>query len=324
VNRQSAIENRKFDPIGNWQLKIENPAESAIKNRKFWPKILTLVFTLISALAHAQVPDVQVKADLGPTFRNEVNGGSDVHWYDPFGHHSTISLQFALEPGFRAYVAQKIERIRHDGDTSPIDESYVEDVGVWRAGKQYLPFGQQRVIRESVVAVRSDTDLFLRVLPMSVAACDGGRGHQRGLVGRIGREVGVSFAFGQHFGISGTSLTEVRLPTESTGVGTGYDRMFAIDATRKVGVFNMAGEYVLLRGGEHAEKDRDILDVTATLAPSITRSVTFGYSLGTAPGITSMRLQGSFLIQPNLWLEPFMRTRNGRMFDTGVSLRVRL
>src|SRR6478672_4579558 len=165
-----------------------------------------------AAAAFAQVPDVQVKADLGPTFRNQVNGGSDVHWYDPFGHHSTISLQFALEPGFRAYVAQKIERIRNDGDSSPIDESYVEDVGVWRAGKQYLPFGQQRIIRESVVAVRSDTDLFLRVLPMSVAACDGGRGHQRGIVGRIGREVGVSFAFGQHFAISGTSLTQVRLP----------------------------------------------------------------------------------------------------------------
>jgi hypothetical protein len=285
--------------------------------------ILALLF-VVTCVALAQVPDVQVKADLGPTFRNQVNGGSDVHWYDPFGHHSTISLQFALEPGFRAYVSQKIERIRHDGDNSQIDESYVEDAGVWRAGKQYLPFGQQRIFRESVVAIRSDSDLFFRELPMSVAACDGGKGRERGIVGRIGRTIGVSFAFGQHFGIAGTSFTQVRLPTESPGIHGGFQRLVGIDATRSVGVFKLAGEYVLLRGGEQSAPDREILDITATLAPSITRSVTFGYSVGTHPGITSTRVQGSFLIQPNLWLEPWVRTRNGQMFDTGIGLRVRL
>ena len=284
-----------------------------------------IIFLLLtSVIACAQVPDVQVKADLGPTFRNEVNGGSDGHWYDPFGHHSTIALQFGLEPGFRGYVSQKIERIRNDGDNSQIDESYVEDQGVWRAGKQYLPFGLQRIFRESVVAIRSDTDLFLKVLPMSISACDGGHGRQRGIVGRVGRNIGVSFAVGQHFGIAGTSLTEVRLPTESPGIGEGYDRVFGADVSKDFGVFHCSGEYVLLRGGEHNAPDREVLDLAATLQPAISRSVTFGYSVGTKPGITSMRLQGSFLIQPNLWLEPFIRTRNGRVFDSGVTLRVRL
>jgi hypothetical protein len=286
---------------------------------------LFLALTLVAALVSAQTPDVQVKADLGPTFRNMSGGGSSGHWYDQFGHHSTIALQFTLEPGLRAYVSQKIERIRHDGDTSQIDESYVEDAGVWRAGKQYLPFGQQRVIRESVMAVRSDTDLFLRALPFDVAACDGGHGHQRGIVGRIGSvRTGVSFAFGQHFGISGTSLTEARLPEESPGIGHGYDRLFGVDAKRKVGVVAFAGEYVFLRGGELGAPDKDVLDVTATLAPSITRSVTLGYSIATDPGIQSMRLQGSFMMAQSIWVEPWVRTRNGKMFDTGVTLRVRL
>ena len=284
-----------------------------------------LVFLLlVGCVASGQVPDVQVKADLGPTFRNQVNGGSDAHWYDPFGHHSTIALQFGLEPGFRGYVSQKIERIRHDGDNGQIDESYVEDQGVWRAGKQYLPFGLQRIFRESVVAIRSDTDLFLKVLPMSISACDGGHGRQRGIVGRVGRNIGVSFALGQHFGISGTSLTEVRLPNESPGIGEGYDRVFGGDVSKDFGVFHCSGEYVLLRGGEHDAPDREVLDLAATLQPATSRSVTFGYSVGTKPGITSMRLQGSFLIQPNLWLEPFVRTRNGRGFDSGLTLRVRL
>jgi hypothetical protein len=279
---------------------------------------------LAICVAFAQVPDVQVKADLGPSYRNEVRGGSDAHWYNPFGHHSTISLQFALEPGFRAFVSQRIERIPHDGDKGQIDESYVEDVGVWRAGKQYLPFGQQRILRESVVAIRSDTDLFLRLLPMIIAACDGGHDKQRGLVGRIGNSLGVSFAVGQHFGISGTSLTQVRVPSKASEPSEGYERVFGIDASRKLGVIHLAGEYVILRGGEHGVPDREVMDLTATLAPSTNRSVTLGYSVGTQPGISSLRIQGSFLVQPNLWWEPWVRTRGGRVFDTGVTLRVRL
>lgn len=286
---------------------------------------LLFAFIIACSLALAQTPDVQVKADLGPTFRNQSGVGSSVHWYDPFGHHSTIALQFSLEPGLRAYVSQKIERISHDGDTSQIDESYVEDAGVWRAGKQYLPFGQQRIIRESVTAVRSDTDLFLRVLPLHIAACDGGHGHQRGIIGRVGsKTVGVSFAVGQHFAISGTSLTQARLPQESPGVGHGYGRMFGVDATRKVGVVAFEGEYVFLRGGELGAQDKDVLDVTATLAPSVTRSITLGYSIASDPGIQSMRLQGSFMVAQSVWAEPWVRTRNGKMFDTGFTLRVRL
>lgn len=279
---------------------------------------------MFAAAASAQVPDVQVKADLGPVFRNEVNGGSDVHWYDPFGHHSTIALLFALEPGFRAYISQRIERIRHDGDPSPIDESYVEDAGIWRAGKQYLPFGAQRIFRESVVAVRSDTDLFLRELPMKVAACDGGPGRQRGIVGRIGRSIGVSFAFGQHFGVSSTSMTEARLPTDNMEKGRGYRNVFGADVSRQVGPFFVSAEGAMFREGEAGAPDTQILDVTATLAPDIRHSLIFGYSLSTHPGVRSFRLQGSFALENTLWLEPWVRSRNGRAFDSGVSLRVRL
>ncbi|MEA2551868.1 MAG: hypothetical protein QOJ65_44 [Fimbriimonadaceae bacterium] len=286
--------------------------------------VVSLLLAAVAGLAVAQVPDVQVKADLGPTYRNEVLGGSDVHWYDPFGRHSYIALQFALEPGFRAYVSQKIERIRNDGDKSPIDESFVEDVGVWRAGKQYLPFGQQRVLRDSVVAVRSDTELFLREFPVSIAACDGGSGHQRGIVGRIGRTFGLSFAIGQHFGIAGTSMTQARLPEESPGVKGGYRHVFGADATREVGVFVLRGEYVLFRQGHEGAHDREIIDLTATLQPALSRSLTFGYSQATHPGIQSFRVQGAFLVATNVWAEPWVRTRNGKMFDTGVSLRVRL
>lgn len=275
-----------------------------------------------ASLAQSQVPDVQVKADLGPTFRNEVQSGSDVHWYDPFGHYSTVALQFALEPGFRLYLAQRIERARKEGDPSQIDESFVEDAGIWRAGKQYLPFGQQRIFRESVVAIRSDTDLFLREFPLSIAACDGGPGKQRGIVGRIGRSLGLSFAFGQHFGISATSLTQAR--DMEAPVTAGYRQVLGADAYRNVGAIVFRGEAALFRGGEHGADDLNVLDLTASLEPAPTRSLTLGYSFASNPSRRSLRFQGRFLVAPNLWAEPWVRTRNGHVFDTGVTVRVRL
>lgn len=283
-----------------------------------------LAAAALAAIASAQTPDVQVKADVGPSFRSIGGGGSDAHWYDPFGHHSTVALQFMLEPGLRAYVAQKIERIRHDGDTSQVDESYVEDPGVWRAGKQYLPFGIQRVFRESVVAIRSNTDYFLRLVPLSIAACDGGRGHQRGVVGRVGGPIGISFAFGQHFGISSTSMTEARAPDQALGVGTGYDRVVGVDASQPLGLIKFAGEFVAFRSGEHNLPDKDILDVSFSLVPSSTRSFTVGYSVATKPGIQSFRLQGQAMAAQNLWVEPWLRTKNGKLWDTGLTVRVRL
>lgn len=276
----------------------------------------------LTAVASAQIPDVQVKTDLGPTYRNEVREGSDAHWYDPFGHHSIVALQFALEPGFRAYVSQRLQRIRFDRDNSQIDESFVEDAGVWRAGKQYLPFGQQRILRDSAIAVRSDTEIFLHEFPASIAACDGGSGKQRGIVGRIGRSLGVSFALGQNFGISSTSLTQVRLPGRTRPVG--YGKILGADATRNVGALVLRGEYAIFRDGERDAPDMDVLDLTASLEPSLTRSLTLGYSFGSNPSIRSLRLQGKFLVAANLWMEPWVRTRNGHVFDTGVTVRVRL
>jgi hypothetical protein len=156
------------------------------------------------------------------------------------------------------------------------------------------------------------------------SACDGGFGRERGIVGRIGRELGVSFAFGQHFGIAGTSLTQARLPDESPGIHGGYKGVIGGDYSRSLGVLKLQAEYAAFRDGELGASDKEVLDVTATLQPAITRSVTLGYSVATHPDINSLRLQGSFLIAQTLWLEPWVRTRNGRIFDTGITLRVRL
>jgi hypothetical protein len=56
----------------------------------------------LSASALAQIPDVQVKGDIGLTYASEVEGPSTLRFYDRFGHLSTVAFQFKIETGFRA------------------------------------------------------------------------------------------------------------------------------------------------------------------------------------------------------------------------------
>src|SRR5207253_1549758 len=119
-------------------------------------------------------------------------------------------------------ISQKFAKIPNDPDRDLLDQYYLEDEGIWRIGKQYLPFGSGRFLHESVLAVRGDTQLVLEGLPIVAAAVDNGKGRQRGFVGRIGSRLGLSFALGSHFGINATSFTLVRRPEDSPGVGHGY------------------------------------------------------------------------------------------------------
>jgi hypothetical protein len=279
----------------------------------------------LAALARAQAPDIQAKVDLLLHDHSEAHGDTTLRFYDTFGHFSTVAFQLALEPGLKAYISQRIQRIRHDGDPSQLDEYYVEDPGNWRIGKQYLPFGSGNIIRESVLAVRAEHFFLLNDVPVSVAACDAGMGRQRGVVGRLGNDLGFSFYFGRHFGINASSLTYVRQPEDSSGVGAGYKSAFAVDASKKSGITVLGAEYVQLRDGEGQDAgDRDLLDLSVSLKPSNTRSLTLGWTWVTHPGFDIMRLQNSFQVAQNTSVEAFIRMKHERFYDFGVSLRVKL
>lgn len=278
----------------------------------------------LASFASAQIPDVQVKADIGLSYASEVEGPTTLRFYDRFGHLSTVAFQFALEPGFRAYVSQKLQRLPDDADSSQIDESYVEDIGVWRAGKQYLPFGTQTILRESVLAVRSDTEPFFGYLPFQVAACDGGEEKPRGFVGRVGTRLGFSFAFGTHFSISGTALTQVRDPEDSPGKGAGFRRVLGADYSKSTGLGIAGFEYVWFQEGHDGQPNREVLEVYFTLEPDARRSVRVSYVQATNPGLGQVTVKGNLQIQNNTYLEPFVRIRDGRFHDAGATLRVRL
>lgn len=284
--------------------------------------LLPLLFC--ASAAFAQTPDVSVKGDIFLHYRTTENGPNTVRWYDSMGHHSIAALEFHLEPGFRVYVAERFERIPHDGDNEQLDEYYVEDPGIWRLGKQYLPFGRQGILRESARAARGDTNLLFERFPVSLAICDNGQNRTRGVVGRFGSVIGVSFAFGNNFGIQSTSLDVVRRPEDAPGIGRGYRTAFGVDFARHYKIYTLQAEAVALRRGQTVDDpNTEICDLALTLQPSKYAALTAAWSRDWGRSVNFLRLQGKFLVTRSVWVEPIVRFRDGDFFELGASLRVK-
>ena len=279
---------------------------------------------MVATMGAAQIPDVRVKFDLRTVLR--ADGGQDpkVRFYDVQGMHSTVAFTFRLEHGFRAYVAQRLERFAHDADASLVDEAYVEDEGIWRVGKQYLPFGSGRVLRESVPAARADTNLIIEGLPVSVAACDGGPDYTRGVIGRIGSRIGASFAFGRHFGISGTSFTQFRHPEDSVGRNRGYRQALGLDGERTYKTINVRAEVVALREGETPQdQDLEIVDVSGSFRFARESYGSVGYTAVTGGIPDILRVGAAVRLDARSSLEPMLRFSQGKIYDLSVGWRFR-
>jgi len=249
----------------------------------------------------------------GPTF---------VRFYDNLGQHSIASVTFYTEPGFQGFVAEKFERIPGDADRDSLDQYYIEDPGIWRLGKQYLPFGSGRFLHESVLAARADTQLAFEGFPIVLAACDNGDKRQRGVVGRVGSRLGFSFAIGEHFGINATSFDLVRRPEDSPGIGHGYKTMFGLDYSKNAGpLIDLGGEMIMVLGGATpSDHDDTMFDVSAKLQSDPNRSLTVGWTRDNGQRADFYRIMVSFKLTKNFILEPIVRYRGTALFDAGLTL----
>lgn len=276
------------------------------------------------AAAHAQAPDVMVKLDLRPTFVGRPNGSDDFRTYDILGRPSTVGLFFSLEPGFNAVLTQRLERIPNDPDKDQLDEYYVEDPNYWRAGKQYLPFGLARLLRESVVAIRVNVNVGSEAVPAALAACDGGNQRQKGFVARLGERLGLSVAIGEHFAISGTALTLFRRPEESPGMGRGYRQILGSDYATRKGNWGGSVEVVSFQKGETSlDRNFEASDLHFFLESDRTRRIGIGWSRDWRQSQDTYRVDGRFQIQDNMWLEPTLRMRSGNLLDFGITVNAK-
>lgn len=223
---------------------------------------------LYSGSVFAQNPDVAPFVELHPSWQVRSTKKSLFHWYDPTGRYSLVGLRMVLESGHRIYVAQRFERVDNSGDPDTVDEYYIEQRGHWRLGKQYLPFGRREIVRSTVLAARLDTDLLFEGVPLSISACDGGSGRTRGVFGRVGGPIGLSFALGNHIGIQPTDLAKYRNLEEAPGIGRGYRLALGVDTLVSIGSVNLTAEWASLRRGETADDhDADLSDLRLRFRP---------------------------------------------------------
>ncbi len=278
----------------------------------------------LAATSSAQIPDVRVKFDLTFSLRTEKGQPGLLTAYNVLGRHSTVGLIFFLEPGFRGYVSQKLQKFSGEVDEEPLEEYYIEDEGIWRLGKQFIPFGSGLILRESVLAARADTNLVLEHFPISLAAFDAGTGRQRGLSGRIGTQYGLSVASGRHIGIASTALTYLRRPEDAPGVGRGWKFAIGADYTRRFSQFIFKAEGIAFRRGETArDGDLDLADASVMWQKNRAQSILFGWTRILPSGGDVFRLSGSFRMSNTTQLEPILRYRNQRLFDAAIEVRVR-
>jgi hypothetical protein len=268
------------------------------------------------------MPDVRVKLEGLLSLRAEHPGPMAARFYDALGNRGVLGITLFLEPGFRGYLAQRLQPIRNDPDGDPFDEYYLEDEGLWRVGKQYLPFGSGRLLRETALAARADTNLIFEGLPVSIAACDAGPGRQRGFIGRVGGRIGASFAIGNHFGISPTSLAYVRYVENSPGKGRGYRVALGGDFSKTFGAVTVRGEGLLLRGGEtDLDIDETIFDASVTYLPQRNAALTAGITRSALQEAIYTRLHLSLGLNRNLRLEPLVRFRGRNLYDLNLIVR---
>ena len=283
------------------------------------------LLSLVSA-AHGQNADLAIFLDVRPTLSFRSEGDATWNWYDGNGRTSLVGLHIILDNANRVYIAQRLQRFPGTGDPDSIDEYYMEDTGRWRVGKQVLPFCSRTVLRETVAALRVDTHLLFSEAPLSLAYCDAGPGRERGIVGRIGRVFGVSFARGNNFGIQASSLTQFRPPEDSTGKGRGYGSVWGADGTVAIGSYRLEGEWLMLRDGATAlDTDADLSDLRLVVGiPRSGDTLTGAWARDWSAGKDYFRLEGQFEIANKVTLVPFVRYDGRVLRNAGFSIRVKL
>ena len=313
-----------------YPLMVEGPGQEAStpplplpRGRGFRRFLFLVPFSLFPFLSLAQAPDIRARLDLALTVDYRASGARSARLYTPLGRPSTVGLTLILESGFNVTVAERLQRLPGDSDGDIFDEAFIEDPGIWRVGKQYLPFGAGRLLHESVVAARIDSNLIAERAPVSLSIAQMGKGRQNGVVLRVGRTLGASLAVGDHFGINATSLGVVRRPEDAPGKGGGWKQVYGADATRRFGKLTLSGEYASLLAGP--ERALGVADLEAVFVSDSYRTLGLGYTH--ADGERSSDILRFFVkvhAARSLDLEPLLRLKSGSLYDVSVTMRLRL
>lgn len=290
-------------------------------------RLLALTLLLLpAACAFAQTPQVAIFADLRPTWFVETKQVNRIRWYDPHGQYSVIGFHIVLETGHIVKVTQRLEKIDNDGERDTIDEAYIESRGIWRLGKQYLPFGQQNIMKESVPALRYDSPLLLGAVPVSFAVSGNVDGYTQAAVARFGGDLGVSIAVGDNLAIQGSSLAQFRRPEDAPGRGRGYHKAIGLDTKYGWAGGVLEAEWVLLTDGQTSlDEDMNLSDLRYRFTTKGTNFVTvLAWSRSWSDRQDWYRAFIEVPVSNNVVWEPFVRFSGLHWQDFGLTARIRL
>lgn len=290
--------------------------------RQLLPSRICLIVGTLSVCSSgmAQLSDVKLRADL--TFGLQQQELIRLRDITPLGRFSTLGIQGTLPIGLRVQVSQRLSNFREDAETDGFDEYFVEDIGSWRIGKQYMPFGGGTLFRETLLAVRVDSNLIFEGIPIAVAITDQGKDRQFGAVGRIGsRGLGVSAAVGRHFGINRTAFAVIDAPFQ--GLGQGWGLAYGFDWNRRFGRISARVESVALRNGNGSSVDRDFADVFLNYDLGSRHSIGAGLTQEIGNPNRMWRIQGVYTAQKGVQLESYFRQSQLGFVDFSVFLRLR-
>lgn len=226
-------------------------------------KYSLLLISFVTSQAFGQAPDYAIKANLSLVSLAELGGKTRIRWVDARGNYSTVGVSLNLEPGYYVLVTERLQRFDKDCDPSQIDEAFIEDPGLWRIGKQYLPFGARNLIRESALGARYDMKLPIVRLPLRIAAFDNGNQHLQGAMARLGSQIGVSLFIGNNLAAAGTSLGTIRDIESAPGKGRGYRVGLGADYLTTIGKLEFHAEALILRRPNHpGDRSEDFTDLS--------------------------------------------------------------
>ena len=286
-------------------------------------RALILGLIAISAAAQAQMPDFSIVTDIRAQLHAS-NGDVRPRLFDPFGRISTVRLSMMFEGFYRLSLSERFARIPSDSSSSQLEHFYLELPGLWRFGYLDTKFGRGWLIREYGFGGEFTTRLLIDNLPITITAIDDGGSRTRGVMGRAGGKVGVSFASGRYLAASGTSLNAIRRPEEAPGLGRGYDMIFGLDAAASWRDVRGQFEYVGLRlGATPMDMEEDVVDLElAYQKHEMATEYRIGYARAIQARSDHLRAEVEVPVDQKLSLTGQFRLDKGRrLLAFGVHIR---
>jgi hypothetical protein len=220
----------------------------------------------------------------------------------------------------RGLVSQRFGSPTAGADQDAIEEAFIEQPGEWRLGKLFMPFGRGMTLRDTGVGGEYRTRLLINDLPIRIAfSAQSGR-RTEGVSARIGSVLGLSVAWGSHWGAQATSLSAIREPWQAPSGARGHRLAVGMD-----GAFRLAGaegeaEAVLLRDGGAQDPDASILSAKLTWAGGqFPISVLLTHELQDGQSWAALSSRAS--LGTVAWMEPSLRFGPDGFRDLWLTVR---